>query len=332
MITPDDVKYHDRDPEIRTWVETMPLLFNIPEASIAGIVYVLTRPNLGAAISSIAIAQGICRQEYEIDFIDSQMHLTAPADLSDFTLENGLSVKATNPPRDFHFTYQHELGACSFDLNFRGLHQPFDIHDPMENVLMAASDTSNPADGRFGDPWKNGHFELKGHITGTLELRGKTYEVDCYDGTDHSWGPRSEVSSRAESYLSVAFGEDFGMQLSLPLSIDNGEVRYDPARFGFVLEDGQMYGIVEASVETPTRVDMIGMSQNIRAVDVRGEEHILRGTAIAGFPYNTFNPVYIMFQTLYRYEYRGRIGYGQTGDIFGTDYIAGRLSRHRWAE
>jgi hypothetical protein len=328
MIKPEDVKYHDRDPSIRTWVETMPILFNIPEEQICGIAYVLARPNLGAAISSIAIAKGICRNLHEIDFIDSQMHLTAPKDLSDFTLENGLSVKATKPPRDFHFTYQHALGSCSFDLQFRGLHQPFDIHDPEENVLMAKSSTTNPTDQRFGDPWKNGHFELKGHITGDLELRGKKYKVDCYDGTDHSWGPRAEVSARAESYLSVAFGEDFGMQLSVPLKIERGKVSSDPARFGFVVEHGKIYGIVQATVETPERDNMIGMRQIIRAVDVRGQEHVLVGTAIAGYPYSTFNPAYVMFQSLYRYEYRGRVGYGQTGDIFGTDYIADRMSRH----
>jgi len=195
-------------------------------------------------------------------------------------------------------------------------------------VLMAKSSTSKPTDDRFGDPWKNGHFELKGHITGSLELRGKKYKVDCYDGTDHSWGPRAEVSARAESYLSVAFGEDFGMQLSVPLRIERGRVSSDPARFGFVVEHGKIYGIVEATVQTPERDNMIGMRQIIRAVDVRGQEHVLEGTAIAGYPYSTFNPAYVMFQSLYRYEYRGRIGYGQTGDIFGTDYIADRMSRH----
>jgi hypothetical protein len=328
MIVADDVKYHDRDPSIRTWVETMPILFNIPEHAIAGIAYVLTRPNLDVAISSVVIAQGICRYPHEVDFVDSQMHVIAPEDLSHFTLSSGLSVEAVNPPRDFHFKYQHELGSCRFDLHFRGLHQPFDIHDPLENVLMATSDTSNPTDKRFGDAWKNGHFELKGHITGTLELRGKCYEVDCYDGTDHSWGPRSEVSARAESYLSVAFDESFGVQLSLPLTLSRGVVTYDPARFGFILEDGEIIGIAHATVETPIRIDMIPMSQNIRILDVRGQVHELRGTAIAAYPHTTFNPVYTMYQTLYRYDYRGRIGYGQTGDIFGTDYLSDTMSRH----
>ncbi len=328
MIEAADVRYHERDPSIRTWVETMPILFNIPEHSIAGIAYVLTRPNLGAAISSVVIAQGICRHPYEIDFVDSQMHVAAPEDLSDFTLSSGLSVKAINPPRDFHFRYEHELGNCSFDLHFKGLHHPFDIHDAKENGMIGVSDTRAPTDPRFGDPWKNGHFELKGHVTGELVLRGKTYKVDCYDGTDHTWGPRSEVSARAEAYLSVAFDESFGLQLSLPLSISKGQVIYDPARFGFVLENGEIFSIVEASVETPTRIDMIPMSQIIRAVDSRGEVHELYGTAIAAYPHTTFNPAYAMFQTLYRYEYRGRVGYGQTGDIFGTDYLSDTLSRH----
>jgi hypothetical protein len=328
VITEADIEYHERDPEIRTWAETVPLLFNIPDHQILGAAYVLTRPNLGVAICSIVVAQGICRHSYEIDFLENQMHLRAPERLSKFTLENGLSIEATNPPRDFHFQYDNEFGSCSFDLSFEGLHQPFDIHDRRENTLVEVSSTAKPTDTRFSDQWAHGHFELKGHITGELTLRGKTYEVDCYEGTDHSWGPRSESNQRAEAYLSVTFDESFALQLSLPLDIEDGVVTYDPARFGFVLEDGKMYSITEATVETPTRVDMIGMSQNVHVVDERGKTHRLRGTALAGYPWHTFNPVYTMFQTLYRYEYDGRIGYGQTGELFSMEYLGQRMSKH----
>jgi hypothetical protein len=168
-------------------------------------------------------------------------------------------------------------------------------------------------------------------VKGEFELRGRRYEVDCVDGMDHSWGPRSEESagtgSRASSWFHVTFGEDFGMHLATALEIRNGEVVYDGLRFGYVMEDGEVFGLADANVQT-TRVDMLGVSNHIQAKDVRGREYEFFGTAVAAQPWYSFNPCCMSFQTLYRYQDRDRLGYSMGADIFGLDFLADRMSRH----
>jgi len=334
MIKPEDCEFHPRDPTDRTWTETTFLPFGVPEEGIFGNAYVLARPNLGICTSSIIVTRGFCRQPYEIDFCDPQVHLPCPPKFSSYTLENGLKVESLNGVRDYRLTYENALGACSFELTFKGLHQPFDPHDPNENPLVAMT-TAATHDKRLGDAWgtvqkgaswTNGHFEVKGHITGELELRGKRYKVDCYDGMDHSWGPRKEHGTRSVSWISVNFGEAFAMHLAVPMNIRNGEVTYDPVRFGFIVEHGQVYGVTAAEVEA-ARVDMLAMSNRIKVTDIRGKTFEFFGYAVGGHPWYNFNPCHVCFQALFRYTWGDRVGYGEFGDIFGLDYLSEAMSR-----
>ena len=136
MIQASDIDFHPRDPADRIWTETTYVAFNVPEAGLHGTLYVLARPNLGVAMSSVVIARGVRRRPHEVDFCDPQIHLPCPASYSEFTLANGLSVQA-NSLTDWRFKYTHKLGACSFDLALRGLHHPFDPTDPRENPAAA---------------------------------------------------------------------------------------------------------------------------------------------------------------------------------------------------
>ena len=325
MITAKDSDFHARDPADRTWTETTFLPFFIPDAGIFGTVYVLARPNLGVAISSILISEGFCLQPYEVDFTDPQMHLPCPESFTKYSLENGLSVEVTKAPLDYNFSYENALGACSFELSFRGMHQPFDPHDPDENPLLKPG-VEQAVDPRMGTAWANGHFEAKGHVTGNLTLRGRQYKVDCYEGMDHSWGPRPELGTRSVSWMSLNFGEELAFHLAIPMNIRDGEVFYDALRFGFVVDHGKVYGLVEASVQA-SRVQMMCVSNHIRVKDVRGHEYEIFGTAVAGHPWYSFNPSHVSFQSYMRYQCGTRIGYGEVGDIFGLDYLAQHMSR-----
>lgn len=338
MITDKDCDYHPSDPAEWRWTETTPLIFAVPEERILGNLYVASRPNLGVALSVVTVVQGICRQAYEVDFTDSQVHLPAPKNFTDYELENGVRVKVTNPPRDYHFTYAYKGGdECALDLTFRGIHQPFDCNDPAENTLLAQPEAT-VYDSRLGDQWGNkakeetfasGHFNTIGHVTGDLILRGKRYKVNSYDCMDHSWSRRTEVSRRAVGYISACFGDDYGLHMAVPMDIaPDGEMIYEALRFGFVVENGQTFGLVSASVRTTT-TDMISVGCWIEATDVRGKVHRCTGTIIAGHPFDNFNPSHIAFQSLMRWETPdGRVGYSELANIFGREFLAARLSRH----
>jgi hypothetical protein len=169
--------------------------------------------------------------------------------------------------------------------DFRALHDPFDALDPGHNPALN-SPKGHTYDERLGDQWGNpnadkkfpsGHYEMMGRITGDLELRGRHYKVDCYDVMDHSWGRRTEVSKRAVSFMSAVFGEDYGIHLAVPMDVKDGETVYEGFRFGYVMEAGQVYGVVRASIES-SGTDMLPMSARVLATDVRGEDtRIIRG-------------------------------------------------------
>lgn len=322
MITPVDSDFHDRDPVARTWAETTVVLFSVPEARIIGNAYVLARPNLGVATSSIIVAQGMCRQFYEIDFADPQVHVPCPTSFTDYELESGLRVKVTKAPTDYEVSYRHSLGNCSFNLRFEGLMQPYDALDPADNPALGRE----TFDG-LGDQWSNGHFELMGHVTGELELRGRRYQVDSYEGMDHSWGPRAEEGRRAVGWIPINFGEDLGVHIVMALEIRNGEVVYDAFRFGYVREHGETVGLVDAEVETQ-RIDMLPASTRVRVTDIKGRTYEFYGEALASHPFHAFNPCSMAYQTLYRYHDSDRIGYGIATDVLGLDFLAERMSRH----
>lgn len=323
MITAADSEFHERDPADTSWAETIVLIFSVPEAGILGNAYVLARPNIGVAATSIVVCSGLRPNAHEIDFVDARMHQPCPDSFLDMSFGNNFTVKTLDAPRDFEFRYDDPHGACSFDLTFRSVMPPFDTHDPDDNPLISAGST----DMGYGDAWANGHLDTIGHTTGELTLRGKRYAVDCYDGMDRSWGPREEWGGRAVSWVHVTFGDDFGLHVALTMDRRDGEIVYDQLRFGYVHDHGTVYGITAASMEAQ-RIDMVPVSNHIRATDTRGREYEFYGTAVGGYPYYQFIPAYVCFQSLMRYEDGGRVGYAEQGDIFGMDWLGDRYSRH----
>ncbi|WP_158937407.1 hypothetical protein [Burkholderia sp. S171] len=324
MIHPSDLEFHPRDPTDRSWTETTYLAFNVPEAALHGTCYVLCRPNLGIAMSSVVIARGVRRRPYEVDFCDPQIHLPGPTSNAKFSLENGLSVEARSLT-EWRFSYQHKLDHCNFDLAFHGLHHPYDPADPAMKPSVS-SNSSSVSDPRIGDAWSNGHFDLKGRINGTLTLRGLRYEVDCYEGMDRSWGPRNETPNRATAYISVNCGEVLSMWLTMTLDVTlDGTVRYDSLNSGFIVENGTVTPLIEASV-TATTVEMLAISDHIVVTDERGMRHEFFGAAIGTRPMGSVNPSIAAFVSLMRYRYGNLTGYGGHGKLFGLSFLAQRLN------
>ena len=324
MITAADSEFHPSDPSIANWAETIVLIFSVPEAGILGNAYVLARPNVGAAATALIVFQGFRTHPYEIDFLDSRMHEPCPKSFLDMQFEsNNYVVQTLDAPRDFRFAYDDPHGACRFDLTFRSLHQPFDTHDPNENPLIVAGQT----DMGYGDAWANGHLDCIGHTTGTLELRGREYEVNCYDGMDRSWGPREEWGGRAVTWVHVTFGDELGVHLAMTMDLVDGRIVFDQLRFGYVHDHGEVFGITDARMESE-RVSLIPVSNRIWCQDTRGKEYEFFGTAVAGCPWYQFIPAYVCNHTLMRYTDGKRVGHAEQGDIFGMDWLGDRFSSH----
>lgn len=314
MITAEDYKFHERDPGDDSWTETVFQIFSVPEYGISGNIYVLTRPNLGVCHCSIEIHQGMCMQPWQVHHNDSQMHMRCPADFSDFSLPNGLSFKA-HSERDHEWRYESLDGNCSLDLKYSAICEPTDARDPAQ--VPQAGDSK--VEGYSG--WNNGHLEGKGRVTGRLRLHDKSYEVDCIEGVNKSWGPRKDWGNQGASWIHVDLGKGLTAFLVLGLVIENRQVFYGPLKYGYVLVDGVRRPLLAAEM-TATRSDMLVTSAKIRFQDDQGEEYYAIGQTIAAGPWYNFNPSSVAYQCLMRWQSGERVGHSHIADFLGIYYLS----------
>jgi hypothetical protein len=315
MIKPEDVDFHTPpEPNFR-WCETNPFLFNIPEHRISGVLYVVTRPVLGVCMSDITVQDRFSRTWEAQAYVDNQQHLPCPKSLVDYALPNGLQVRAVTPLKHYDVHYEG-IDDTRIDLEFKALMDPFDMNDP-EMDPMAARRLSHGWSSAFG-----GHFEITGRVTGELVLRGKSFKIDCIDTLDRSWGPRQERDNANVIWLHGSFGERLTVHALLA---------FDPARggafgaliSGYVLEDGKVFGVTEASGHTE-RDGIYPISTVMTVTDARGKTFALTASAINCAPWAPY-PSVLYTQALMRWNYDGKIGYGVQQEVISRAY----LGRHR---
>ena len=309
MITADDYRFHERDPADDSWTETTFQIFSVPEAAISGNIYVLARPNLGICHSSVEIHQGLCFHPWQLHHNDAQMHQRCPADYSDFTLPSGITFKA-HSEREHQWRYQSHDGVCALELSYSAICEPTDARDPAQ-VPQA---TASKVDGYSG--WNNGHLEGKGRVKGWVRLRDTTYQVDCIEGVNKSWGPRNDWGNKGGTWVHVDLGERMRAFLVLDIDFKNRTMVYGGLRYGYVLVDGERRPLLSGEL-IAKRSDMLVTSANVRFEDDRGQTYTARGTTIAAGPWYNFNPSSCAYQVLLRWEEGGGVGYGHIADFVG---------------
>lgn len=325
MIRPEDADFHRTDPSMTTWAESIGFWFAVPGENIYGNVYVLARPNVGATISSVNVVQGLNPDPYTADFTDPQMHVPCPDSMVKFSLQSGLSVDVYAPPTDYRFRYESIAGVASLELDLKGCMPAWDPTDPDENPLLQASDEHS--DLGLGDAWAGGHLDFVGRVTGSLTLRGATYEVDAMGAMDRSWGNRTELGQAALTYLHIPFDEDFGVHLVMGMGFEGEEIVCGPLRFGYVFDRDGVHGITEATMRS-RHVSFLPTGNDITVTDERGRTYEFHGSAVAGVPWYSFSPSYLTNQSLMRYERDGKVAHGLMSDVWGIEFLAARRSRH----
>ncbi len=315
MIVPSDADFHQPPTDDFRWCETNPFLFHVPEANLSGVIYTVTRPVLGVCMSDITIQDRISHAWDAQRYIDNQQHLPCPRSLLDYTLPNGVSVRAVQPLEHYHVHYEG-IDDTRIDLEFKAIMAPYDMNDPDQDPLAA---------GRLDAGWNQafgGHFEQTGRLRGTVVVRGESFAIDCIDTLDRSWGPRAERDNAAVVWLNASFGE----RLTL-----HALFAFDPASTphfgtlisGYVLDDGEVYGLTALTGQSE-RAGLVPMSTILTATDTRGKRFTLTGAAMNGSPWAPY-PSLVYVQTLMRWNCDGRIGHGVQQDVMSRAYI----TRHR---
>ncbi|MGE0373146.1 MAG: hypothetical protein AB7Q01_14860 [Gammaproteobacteria bacterium] len=327
MITAADMKFHTPpDPDDHLWSETNYFSFHVPAARLNGNIYSLFRPTLGVMTSFIHVWSGRSDNHQGVLYSDGRTHLPIPRgqDLDDYRLANGLHVRVLPTHggyRDYQIDYEG-YDDSALHLHFRGLMEPYDIHDPSMDPLATAGVAT------WSDAYKHGHFDMTAHITGVCRLHGWTYDVDCVSTMDHSWGPRLECNISNMSWFHASFGEARTIHCIFALDPHRLGANYGQFLHGYVLENGQVFGL-KAGHGTARRAGLMEEALDITVTDVRDRTFHLTGHAIAHNQWNAW-PGLCVYHALLEWTLEGQTGHGECQDLMSLAYItSGKVVDYR---
>ncbi len=307
MIKPEDIEFHTPANANYLWAETNYFSLSIPEEKIFASVYVVVREGLGVMSADVAIHGALVDTRAECLYVDNHQHLPAPKSMSDISTPTGLKIRALNP-RDYRIDYVG-FEDTELHVDFKGLMEPFDIHDPSHSPKAIKHDEKQRIDGSgFGSGY-NGHFDLTGRITGTLKVRGKEYTVNCIETMDHSWGPRPETHMPSIGWMHAHFGEDLALHWIVDCDYQKPIGQQQTFAHGYVLENGTTYGLTDVKLRT-VRSGIMTCSHEVEATDVRGKVWRLHGSADVGAPWVCYISTLVFMANMRWTLPDGRVGYG----------------------
>jgi len=306
MITDKDLDFHPTDPNAHDWAETNYFAFFNAEHAVCGHLQALFRPNLGVVMSDVRVWKGLVDRSEDTWYVANHFHMPIPEprNLREYTLLNGLSVKASSP-RDYRVDYQGiEDTRIQFDVN--GIMEPYDIADPDMDPI-----TRNNQNIGFtmGDAY-NGHFDMSARLKGHVTVRGERIPIDCVQVMDHSWGPRTEVDLAAMMWLGGHFEDsdgEFAIHAFFSADPANSEV-LKPLAHGYIVDNGKVIGLVDGELQV-TRMGYQPVAYVFKAKDESGKTYTLYGATIAGGPWPVYPSVDVGL-ALVRWTLGGRVGHG----------------------
>ena len=318
MIHPEDVCYHTPENVQFDWAETAFFSVYVPEDNLTAWVYLVARPGVGAIVCDVEVIDHVGRATIEAVYADFQQHLPLPEKFEKFTLPNGLSLESLSV-RDYRIDYVG-VDDTEFHWDVRGIMEPFDIHDPAMDPLAS----HDPNASGFGAAYAN-HFDMTAHTTGTMKVRGKTYQVDCVTTMDHSWGPRTERGMRPMGWINANFSKQCAFQTIWSFDpMAKGWDQFTLAH-GYALVDGQMRGLVKGRIRAsrPSDKSVFPLGYEAVLTDIDGREHVLFGTVIAQQPWACYS-CSMPALSIVRWQYEGQEGVGQAQENWPLDLLTGR--------
>jgi hypothetical protein len=325
VITSDDVNFHTPDDVDYVWAETNYFAFHIPEQNLVCMVYVVARAGTGACVGEVIVFNTLTLDRRKVVYFDSDHHMPVPKDLSNYTLPNGISIQSVNPPRDYRIDYLG-IDGTEFHLDVRGLMEPYDIHDPDMCPTVPPQRADQVTGSGFGAGY-SGHFDMTVKVTGTFTLFGRTFDVDCVDTMDHSWGPRAFRGMTAIGWQHAHFGEDYAVHAIWRFDPEAAPDRQFTVAHGYALVDGEVRGLVEGAMGV-ARQDGDGLPVCLRidVLDRTGERHKITGAALASNNWVCYTSLQIS-HVYCEYRAGARVGYGVHQEAFPLDMLARNNSR-----
>lgn len=312
-IRPEDDLLHPAsfaDIKDDSATETQAFGFSVPEARVYALSYLWHHPNLKVCTGGLFVCQGVMKTMAHAELCDWRNFMSDKAlanDLHEFRFDSSYGVKILEPLKRFHLTYKDKERNNSVDL----------IAEAVLPPVMFADEK---------------HFEQTMRMKGTLVLRGKEYAVDCYTVRDRSWGkprPEAHMPFPPVSWMVGTFSDDFSFNCNMfdhtsgnPELPQTLVVPDEKALIGgWVYRDGKLGRIVRGFKRvTRERGSLLALAVELQFTDEHGRNFDLRGTLLAACPLIGWNNTSMMMHSL-RWECDGKVGYGDTQDVFWNDYL-----------
>lgn len=225
LILPGDEHLHERNND-SFWNESAWFGFAVPERNMTGWFYFYHRPNMGFSEGGVALWDHTGENLWDCLYYDWDMHdFPQGADMFDFTLDNGLSVKCIEELK--HHRLSYKSSEFQIECDFTAFMPP---HNTGFEVGLL-------------DEYGKGHFEQGGRVQGTMYLGGERIEIDCLNGRDHSWGRRKYGGTNPGGALIWAFASEDSAFLSIGVAPPGREDDQD-VRAGWHHKDGQTARLV----------------------------------------------------------------------------------------
>lgn len=237
----------------------------------------------------------------------------------------GLEIKVVEPFKRLDVTYEgkvltmttprdmadpaaafkkHPRVPAKVDLQYRGVSPMFGGETVNEDGSPLELDSEKS--------FARAHYEQHMAAEGTITVGERTWNIKGYGLRDKSWGPRYWQAIHWYRWLPIAFGEDFGMMVSI-IGDGEGNVR----RSGMVLEDGEYHMITDAKIETTWDDDFYQTGLKATIKTDHGKDYVIDGEVISLIPLRNRrkSPDGDLLNTritegMTKYTCNGRVGYG----------------------
>jgi hypothetical protein len=323
-------------------VETSWWSLNVPDRRMGAWLHAGYRPNLGKVTCRVFVwddrAADPARLAYYKSIADAPM--PPDADLRDITFPNGgYSIRMLRPLMDYHVAYADAERGFSIEFEHRSVHPPHRF-TPGEPPAMF-----------------NPHWDQLGHIVGEMRLDGARVPIDCHSVRDRTWGPRGGAHSqsqkpeyvrgdyrvaqpggprwreiereRGRGRIQYIFGHtdaETGF-LSFVRPQDGDAAGWSPLNMGWLLKDGRFVRLDKTrSAMRNFRDPRTGWSAHmqVRLVDQEGRSMDAEGFAVSHMCEGGAGS-----NALMRWEYDGKIGWGEDQDGWRTDHFTKMLQAMR---
>ena len=331
----EDDAYHVPTVDDPLWFETTWWSFFIPERRLGGWLHAGRHTNRGTVSWRVFVwdpsGSDLARLAYYKSTPD--VPIDDGVDLRDITFPaGGFSVEMLTPLMDYHVAYSDPDARFSVEFEHRSVHPPHRF-TPGEAPAL-----------------HNPHLDQLGHLTGQLVLDGERIPIDCYSVRDRTWGPRSrhhshgappkqtEVRARVArpggvgwreierergrgriQYIFGHTGAETGF-LSFVRPQDGDDRGWSPLNMGWLLKDGEFVRLdTTGSRMKNYREPNTGWSSHmeVELTDRRGRTMQAEGVALSHMCEHGAGSNASM-----RWEYDGKIGWGEDQDGWQVDHFA----------